>query len=70
MDELINEVVRRTGISEDQAREAVNTVATWIKSKLPEPMAGQFDSLLESGAANNILDQAGDMLGGMFGGKK
>ncbi len=70
MDELVNEVVQRAGITEGQAREAVNTVVTWLKAKLPEPMAGQVDSLLQSDTAGSIVNQAGDMLDGLLGGKK
>jgi hypothetical protein len=75
MDELIRQVVERTGISEQQARGAVDTVLGFIKGRLPEPLAGQLDGLVggASGAAGGLADTAGDVLGGlggMFGGKK
>ena len=50
MDELIKRITEKTGISEDQAREAVNTVSAFLKQKLPAPIAGQVDNVL-SGAA-------------------
>ena len=33
MDELIKRITEKTGISEDQARSAVNTVSTFLKEK-------------------------------------
>lgn len=75
MDELIKQVVERTGISEQQARGAVETVLGFIKTRLPESLAGQLDGLVggASGAAGGIAGAAGDVLGGlggMLGGKK
>jgi hypothetical protein len=75
MDELIRQVVERTGISEQQARGAVETVLGFIKGRLPEPLAGQLDGLVggASGAAGGIAGAAGDVLGGlgsMLGGNK
>ena len=68
MDELIKRVVEKTGISEDQARSAVNTVTGFLKEKLPAPLAGQIDNVL-SGAGGN-LDKLGDAaakVGNIFG---
>ncbi|HEV3470299.1 MAG TPA: hypothetical protein VG148_13320 [Pyrinomonadaceae bacterium] len=75
MEELIRQVTERTGISEAQARTAVETVLGFIKNRLPEPLAGQLDGLIggASGAAGGLAGTAGDVLGGlggMFGDKK
>ena len=35
MDELVKRITEKTGISEDQARSAVNMVAGLLKEKLP-----------------------------------
>jgi hypothetical protein len=72
MDELVKQVVERTGISEAQAQTAVTTVLGFLKNKLPEPIAGQLDGLLggAAGAAGGLAGSAGDVLGGMFGGNK
>lgn len=75
MEELIKQVTERTGISEQQARGAVDTVLGFLKTRLPEPLAGQLDGLVggATGAAGGIAGAAGDVLGGlggMFGGKK
>ena len=75
MDELIKQVVDRTGISEQQARTAVETVVGFLKERLPAPLAGQVDNVVagSAGAVGGLADKAGDVLGGlggMFGGKK
>ena len=76
MDELIRQVAERTGIGEDKARTAVETVIGFLKGRLPAPIAGQLDGVLGGGAAGGgggLADQAGGMLGnlgGMFGNKE
>lgn len=72
MDLLIQQITERTGISESQARDAVQMVANYIKTQLPEPMAAQVDSLLggQGGQGGQLADQAQQVLGnlgGMFG---
>jgi uncharacterized protein (DUF2267 family) len=62
MDELVKLVVQKTGISEDQARQAVTVVINFLKERLPAPIASQVDGLL-SGQGGG----AGGMLGGLFG---
>ena len=66
MDELVKLVVKKTGISEDLARKAVDTVLDYLKDKLPAPVAGRLDDILEGGGAADLLGG----LGGLFGGKK
>ena len=75
MDELIKQVVERTGISEAQARTAVETVLGFVKGRLPESLSGHLDGLLggAAGAAGGLAGSAGDVLGGhggMLGGKQ
>jgi hypothetical protein len=65
MDELIKQVVAKTGISEDQARTAVQTVIGYLKEKLPAPVAGQIDAVL-GGSTPNLGDVSKN-LGGLFG---
>jgi uncharacterized protein (DUF2267 family) len=65
MDELIKQVTERAHISDDQARTAIQTVASFLKEKLPPQMAGQVDAVM-SGSAPNLGDAAKG-LGGMFG---
>jgi nucleoid DNA-binding protein len=62
MNELVQQVSQRTGLSEDKAQETVNTVVSYLKQKLPAPVASQIDSALEGGGI-------GGTLGSVFGKK-
>jgi hypothetical protein len=75
MDELINLVVQKTGISQDDARKAVEVIVNTLKSRLPGPIASHLDSFITggtSGGMNALAGEATDMLkgklGGLFGG--
>ena len=72
MDDLVNQVCQKTGISQDQAQQAVQTVMGFLKDRLPAPIASQLDNVLSgqggAGGAGGIAGQAGQALGGMFGG--
>jgi hypothetical protein len=66
MDELIKLVSQKTGISEEMAKTAVETVIGYLKQKLPAPIAGQIDSVLEGGAAQGaegLVKGLGGILG-------
>jgi hypothetical protein len=66
MDELVKLVSQKTGLGEDKARTAVETVVGFLKDKLPAPIAGQIDSALKGeGMADKLGGLAGG-LGGMF----
>lgn len=62
MDELIKLVVQKAGISEDQARQAVSVVVNFLKERLPAPIAGQLDGVLNNPGIAGAL-------GGLFGKK-
>ena len=70
MDELVNVIVQRTGLPADQARGAAQAAVDFLKEKLPESMRGYVDMALGSGAIDDVANQAGGMLGGLFGGNK
>ncbi len=70
MDELVNTIVQKTGISQDQAKQAVTMTLDFVKQKLPPQVAGQVDALMSGGEAGKIAGDAANMLGGMMGGKK
>jgi hypothetical protein len=74
MEELIRQVRERTGISEEQARTAVQTVVGYLQNNLPAGVSQQLGGLLGGGGAGGgIADRAGDLvggLGGMLGGGK
>ena len=75
MEELIRQVTERTGISEEQARTAVETVLGYLQNNLPAGLSQQLGGLLGgaggggatgTGAAGGAgLD---DLMGGMLGG--
>jgi hypothetical protein len=68
MDQLIDQIVQRTGISRDQASTAAQTVVAFFKDKLPGPIASQLDGVLGGQASGGIAGQAQQALGGMGGG--
>lgn len=59
MDELVKMVAEETGLPEAQARQAAEAVIKFLKDKLPEPLAGQVDNLLEN---EGTADVAQDLL--------
>ena len=66
MEELVKLVAQKAGISESQAKQAVETVLGFLKDKLPAPLAAQVDVMIAGGSPN--LGALGG-LGGMFGKK-
>jgi uncharacterized protein (DUF2267 family) len=68
MEELIKQVVSKTGISEDQARTAVTTVLGFVKDKLPAPIASQIDNALtgEGGGVGGSLGDLASKAGGLL----
>jgi len=68
MDELVNLVTKKFGLSEETAKQVVTTVADFIKKNLPAPLAGQIDGLLAGGGSD--LGNIAKGLGGLLGGKK
>lgn len=69
MDELIKQVTAKTGISEDQARAAVNTVLDFVKSRLPAPIAGQIENAMsgEGGGVGGAVGDIASKVGGLLG---
>jgi hypothetical protein len=65
MNELINLVAQKTGLPQDKAKLAVDTVINFLKTKLPSSIAGQLDALLAGGGLPDNLAQG---LGGLLGG--
>jgi uncharacterized protein (DUF2267 family) len=74
MEELIRQVTERTGITDAQARTAIDTVMGYMRDKLPASMSGTIDGVLGGGAnvAGGVADTAQNVLGGLGGmfGKK
>ncbi len=71
MEQLINLITEKTGISEEKAQVAVETVIGFLKEKLPDPIAGQIDSFLGGTEGEESEGGIGGMLkkglGGIFG---
>jgi len=68
MEELIKRVSERAGISEEQARSAVETVAEYLKERVPAPYSSYIDSFMSGGSGGSGGGLSG-ILGGMFGKK-
>jgi uncharacterized protein (DUF2267 family) len=71
MDELINLVAQKTGLSQDDARKAVEVVITALKARLPAVAGSHLDAFLTGGAAGGMAaleSEAGEMLKGKLGG--
>lgn len=58
MEELIGRVAEKAGISEEQARTAVNTVAEYLKEKVPAPYSRYIDNFM-SGGFGSIFGKKG-----------
>ena len=73
MNKLVQQLTTRLGLSEEQARQAVEIVLNQLKQHLPGPIAGQIDGLLSGNKSlSDLGDIAGDKpggLGGLFGKK-
>lgn len=63
MEELIDLVAQKTGLSEEMAKVAVDTVIDFLKDKLPGPAASQLDALLEGGDLSGLMSGLGGLLG-------
>ena len=70
MDDLVKVIVEKTGLPVDQAKAAAQTAVDFIKSKLPESLAGYVDTALSSGMVDDVASQAENLLGGLFGTKE
>jgi hypothetical protein len=71
MNELINIIVQKTGISQENAQKSAQAVVDFLKSKLPAPVAAQLDLFLSggtSGGVNALTEQAGGFLKGKLSG--
>jgi hypothetical protein len=83
MEELVNLVSKKTGLSKEMSKTVVDVVLDFIKKKLPAPAAAQLDGLLNGqgasalGALSEALEDgkidandAANLLGGLLGGPK
>jgi len=66
MDELVELIVKKTGIPKATAEQVVEVVVDFLKKKLPEPLGSSLDNLLDDSGSSDLL---GGLMG-MLGGKK
>ena len=59
-EELVRMVAQKTGISEDKARQAAETVLGYLKEKLPPAVSSQLDAV-GSGKTGGLGDVARDI---------
>jgi hypothetical protein len=62
-------VTSKAGISEKQAKDAIEAVIKFVKDKLPGPIGSQVEGLLSGGDMPDLGD-LGETLGGLLGKKK
>lgn len=71
MEKIVNMVAQKAGISEEQAKTAVDTVASFLKDKMPAGLASQVDNYLQGdGDSSGDIGGMAGKVGGMFGNKK
>ena len=66
MDELVQELSQKTGLSPDKSQEVVNVVITHLKTRLPAPLANGLDSLMAGGSPGDgsLAEKAMSMVSG------
>lgn len=67
MQELIQQIVERAGISEQSAEQAVDTVIAYVKEHAPAPVAAQLENYLSGESGQSAVGAAKGALGSMFG---
>jgi hypothetical protein len=69
MENIIKMVSEKAGISEAQAKTAVDTVVNFLKDKMPAGIGSQVESFVKggTGSASDMVGGMKDKLGGMFG---
>jgi hypothetical protein len=68
--ELVRMVAERTGVSEDKARMAAETVIGYLKDKLPAAVSSQLDSVAGGGTAGGGIGKMAEGLGSKFPGRE
>jgi hypothetical protein len=68
MEELIKMMTSKVGISESQAKSAVETVMSFLKDKMPGGIGGQVESFIKGGgsSAGNVANGLKEQIGGFL----
>ena len=69
MEELVKLITQKTGLSEDKAKTVVEMVVSYLKEKLPAPVAGEIDSVLGGAGMAKGAEEIAKGLGGILGKK-
>lgn len=67
MNEVVKMITEKTGLSEDMAEVAVDLVIDYLKDKLPDPIAGQLDTVMSGGELGGSAADLAKGLGGLLG---
>ena len=67
MEELVKMVTQKTGISESQAKSAIDTVVSFLKDKMPGGIGSQVESFVKGSVAANVVNGIKDKAGGLLG---
>lgn len=67
MENLIKMVSEKAGITEVQARSAVNTVVSFLKDKMPSGVGSQVETFLNAGSAANVVGSIKEKVGSVLG---
>ena len=70
MDDIVRTVADRTGLTDEQAQQAVDTVVGMLKGRLPEPASSMIDRAVAgetaAGEAPGKLGQATEAVKNIF----
>lgn len=66
MQELIQTLQQKTGLSADKAQEAIQQVVNFIKAKLPEAMHQPIDAAISGGKVQDMAKGAMGKLGDLL----
>ncbi len=66
LNEIINKVAEKVGISVEKATSAVNIVVDVLKEKLPGPISSHLDSILSGKGVTDMMDKGKDAASGLF----
>lgn len=57
MEDIVPIVAQRTGLSEDQSRQAVETIVALLKERLPQPASGMLEQVVGQPAGEAAMGQ-------------
>ena len=67
MNELVDLIVKKTGLPKETAKSVVEIVVKFLKDKLPDTFDVLLDKVLDSGSVGKMnVEDAANLLGGLF----